>query len=127
MRIGGFVVAVVLSLSAAGCGQDVDEDAWRADVEEEQGQAVGDWPTYRDVWVRTCEGSETGFGLFIATALDGGYTLDSLRLNVRHACPDRLDELEETQAGIDDTRQACDVTPADRTDEQARLAEALGC
>lgn len=89
--MGLAVIAIVLS----GCGNSVDEDAWRADVEAEQGGPLTDWATYRDVWTEVCDKDEQAFALFVAVGLDQGETLDHIRLNVRHACPDRLVEVED--------------------------------
>lgn len=124
IRITGLVI---VGLLLTGCGNQVDEEAWRADVESDIGHSISDWPTYRDAWVDNCGAGDSEFGLFVAASMDAGTSEGEARTNIRHACPDRLETLEDALAGMGDARSACDVAVSDRTEEQARLAEAMGC
>lgn len=120
--------AALVVVALAGCGgPDVNETQWQADVERDIGHPIDDWVQYRDVWLDVCDEDEDGFGLFMAVSLDNGSTADQLRTNVRHACPDRLADLEDALHAGDDVDQACDTPPAERTDDQEMLAEAMGC
>lgn len=124
----GMVIAAAVALLLAGCGgQDIDEDKWRADVERDTGSPVADWEKYRDVWLDVCDDDEDGFSTYMAVALDGGDSWDSLRTNVANACPDRLGELEELRSDLGSVQDACDTPAAERTEDQALMAEAMGC
>jgi hypothetical protein len=122
----GIVVAACLVLAGCG-GHEVDEDQWRADIERELGAPVADWPAFRDIWLDICDDDEDQFSAYAAVALDGGDTWDSLRTNVSNACPDRLEELEELRSDLGGVQDACDTPASERTQEQARMAEAMGC
>jgi hypothetical protein len=91
-RLVGLAAVIVFGLTA--CGSSVDEEAWRADVEAELGAPVADWAMYRDVWTDVCDDDEDAFALFVAVGLDQGESLDQMRTNIKHACPDRLVEVE---------------------------------
>jgi hypothetical protein len=105
----------------------IDDQAWRADVEQEIGHPVSDWPSYREVWIEVCKEDEDGFAIFLAVGLDEGSTLDQMCTNVQHVCPDRLDEVEQLRSDLGDVDTACETSPEARTDEQDQLAEAMGC
>src|SRR5688572_14345888 len=102
MKFPGILVALVACVALGGCGNDVDEVEWQQDVEQELGQPVSDWPAYRDVWVDTCEEDDGVFDLFVAGIMDEGTSVDVIRTNVRHACPDRLEQVEETLDGVEE-------------------------
>jgi hypothetical protein len=121
------LAVVVLCLLAACGGHEVDETKWRADVERESGSPVADWVQYRDVWLDVCDDEEDAFSAFAAVALDGGDSWDSLRMNVSNACPDRLAELEELRSDLASVGDACDTPASERTEDQALMAEAMGC
>lgn len=97
-----------------------DEAAHRAEIERATGP-VNDWPAYLQVVREICDDDEQGFALTAAVFADKG-DLDAFRINVRHACPDRSDEVEEMlrMTSVD----PC-VNPT--TDSQRRIAEASGC
>lgn len=125
--IGALIVALVV-LFAAGVfstGHQVDEDAWRAELEA-QGVTFSDWPQYRDVWLDNCEDDDSDLQLFLAVALDEGTDPEEIRASIQHACPDRLVLFEEMQ-GPSDVDVACDTPPDQRTEEEQRLAEAMRC
>jgi hypothetical protein len=128
MRTLRGIVVVIACLALAGCGgHEIDDDQWRTDIERELGAPIDDWKQFRDVWVDVCDDSEDGFEAFAAVALDGGDSWDSLRTNVSNACPDRLEELEELRSDLASVGDACDTPASDRTEDQALMAEAMGC
>jgi hypothetical protein len=127
VRTLGLLLASVCLLTSACGGHEVDEDKWRADIEREVGAPVADWPAFRDIWLDICDDDEDQFSTYAAVALDGGDTWDSLRTNVSNACPDRLDELEELRSDLGGVQEACDTPASERTEEQALMAEAMGC
>jgi hypothetical protein len=122
----GIVVAACLVLAGCG-GHEVDEDQWRADIERELGAPVADWPAFRDIWLDICDDNADQFSAYAAVALDGGDSWDSLRTNVSNACPDRLEELEELRSDLGSVQDACDTAASERTESEARMAEAMGC
>lgn len=113
-------------LAAAGCGHQVDEDAWRADLERD-GVLVADWSSYAEVWAEQCGADDDELELFVAVGLDSGSTRDEFRTNIRHACPDRLEDLEALFADLDLFDDICDRDPAELTDDEQLMAEASGC
>jgi hypothetical protein len=79
------------------------------------------------VWSEVCEDDADGLQMFAAVAQDDGTSREQLRTDVRHACPDRLEDLEDGFAGTDQVSGACDMPPAERTEDEQLLAEAMGC
>jgi hypothetical protein len=106
---------------------DVDETAWRADVERELGLTIADWPGYRDVWLDMCDDDDDSFGTFVAVSLDNGDSIDSICTNVRHACPDKLAKIEDMRDFSAEVDEACALPASERTQEQADIAEFMGC
>ncbi len=121
------LAGLALWVALTACSADVDERAWRSDIEAELGSPIGKWEQFRDVWIDVCDENDEGFRSFIAVALDGGDSVDSLRTNVRHACPDRLEELEALRSDLASIRNVCEVPVDERTEDQDLIAEAMGC
>ena len=121
------VLGVLALTGVIGGGHDVDEAAWRDSVEQQIGHPVEDWPTYRDVWLRECDEDTDAFQVFVATGLDAGTDADMIRSNVRYACPNRLQDVEDVLANGREMDAVCAKSPAERTDDEAMLAEAMGC
>lgn len=64
------VVALVLVAGGAAWflthrGHDVDEVAWRADVERQLRHPIGDWASYRNLWLEECEKDDDELELFV--------------------------------------------------------------
>ena len=124
----GVIVAIVLVSAWVRGGHDIDEQAWRADVERaQQGQEVADWPAYQDVWMDTCAADDKEFKYTIAAFADGGDSDEVSRMNIRHACPDRLSTFEDYRDDIGNVQDACDTPPLERTASESRMAEAMDC
>jgi len=92
--------AVVAGLVSSSCSRDtVDEQAWRdalaaSDVEY---ASSARWQSVRDAWLQACVADD------ILPLADRAQlqlevleqTWDQVRINIEHACPDRLEELHE--------------------------------
>ena len=99
MRRGLAAVAAVALLAGCG-GTDVDRDEWRSDL-----QALGyespDMERLADLYAERCDEDADALALFLAVGEDAGeLDLESIRVNFRHACPERLDVLEEAVAQL---------------------------
>lgn len=94
-RFGGAATALmVIPLLGACGGSGVDEDAWRgALAEREVFIPDDDWATYRDTWVEPF-GDDVAFHRFAMGALLNGVSEQWIRINVQHACQDRMDDAE---------------------------------
>lgn len=96
MALRGALVALLATVLLAGCSSGPDEDAWRHDLDE-HGAGYGDkvWEGYRDAWVEACKADD------LQPLIDRVHTETMVlhrtwaqaRINVEHACPDRVDEL----------------------------------
>ncbi len=118
------VAVLVLAFALAGCGwfgPEYDEAAHRADVERVQGHRVGDWPAYLAEVRKVCGMSDQAFGYVVALNKDGG-TLERLRVDVHHVCPER-----EEQLGKETQELSKDPCASPSTDAERRVAEAMGC
>lgn len=126
----GLGLVLLLVLVAAGVFGDsrrVDEDAWRAAVEEQSGP-VADWEAHRDVWLEEiCGEDDDAFAWIVATAVGEGAPVGDLRTNVEHACPERLDVLDRVGPAVTDVLEACRTRPRQQGADQRSLADGLGC
>jgi hypothetical protein len=104
-----------------------EERSYRAAVELRLGHPVADWPAQMKRGQRLCAQNKAAFSstLAIAAGKQGGLYLRWLQ--VRHQCPNRVDDLVAVVAILDRAQEACDLSPADRTADQSLLAEELGC
>lgn len=123
------LAALVATFALSGCGHEPDEEAWRADL-----AAVGVEPADWDGYVEVVTEQQCAFDdmeAYVATGRDAGESDVVMRIDFEHACPDRVDELEDAMAAVDEASatvdRACDVPELERTESQARLAEAMGC
>lgn len=96
LAVAVVAVAVVLVLGSRGDTERhvVDERAWRA-AREAQGTTFVDWSAYRAVWADECRDEHGSFGVFVGSLLDDAVPAEQIRTDVRYACPDRLNELEQ--------------------------------
>lgn len=89
------------AVATAACGHTVNERAWRAADERVIGHAMVDWPKYKRVVLDWCDDDDNGFNLLVAMEMDDPATGNVqsekalLRTDVRYACPDRSDDLEQ--------------------------------
>lgn len=93
--------AIIAVMALAACGStenEVDRDAWAADLAQHMDVVDTDaLDRFQDLFIERCEQQdEDGFALMAAMDLDSGRSPEWVRVNVEHACPDRLDELDET-------------------------------
>lgn len=102
-----FVLAGAL-LTACSSAHQIDRAAWAKDL------AAQDDPS-----------------TFLAVFTDGGTSLKQIETDYRNACPDRMDRF---QAGVKSLAEAkgsadlaCNTAADKRTQDQADLAEAMGC
>lgn len=91
-----------LVIAIVGCSQGVDEDAWRVEAESHwrySGANIDDawWERHKQIMYDTCEDDDFTFGYFAALTWEDQNltTTRSLRTGVKHACPSRLDELDD--------------------------------
>lgn len=92
MRTWGIALAALLT--TAGCSaHEVDEAAWKADLAE-VGVTPGHWRDFADIWHEQCA-DEEGLPYFVAVGLDEGNDPAIYRVSIEHACPDRLDDVEQ--------------------------------
>lgn len=124
-------LALVAALALAGCSDaehEVDEGAWRTDLAA-AGVTPVDWDEYRAATEDMCESDR--LDLQVAANRDARITDRAMLVDFEHACPGRVDELEDAMAEVDGASgsvgRACELAPADRSESQARLAEAMGC
>lgn len=97
MRLRVLVAAALLS--AVGCGASPDYKQWQADLESTAGHEVEDFDRVRELFEGgICECDDNTFGYIVALNVDDG-TLEEMRVNVRHACPDRLADITDVESG----------------------------
>lgn len=111
----------------------IDDAAWRAEVETDLGFPVANWEKYRKVWVSICEDHDNpdDWAMMAAVWTDKGDSVSTIELNLRHACPDVIEDfragveqLRDTTARVD---EICATDPDLRTEDDQLLAEAVGC
>lgn len=123
------MLAAVVVLCVTACGEAVDEDEWKSDLASIDVEP-DDWEAYKTVWVdEFCEASTSQLGL--TTTLNGAPSEEEFEVSIRHACPDRLADVKDAFSSVDDAvsdvDEACGTPAAERTEDQAQLAEAMGC
>lgn len=96
--VGGVLAAVLGLVGLSGCGNSVDEDAWRGALESEWGTQMSekDWAAWRDGAYEICDKDAADFQRYVISDLhDGINTVDLLQTDLTYACPDRMEQLDE--------------------------------
>lgn len=122
-----FVLAGAL-LTACSSAHQIDRAAWAKDLAA-QGVTINDWNKYEKAALSMCAQDDPS--TFLAVFTDGGTSLKQIETDYRNACPDRMDRF---QAGVKSLAEAkgsadlaCNTAADKRTQDQADLAEAMGC
>lgn len=93
----GIILGFVALAALTSCSSGVDEDAWRADLANAGVTYPSDkiWESYRDVWLDGCD--DEGLDKLVREATTQIHLLDEtwdqVKINVEHACPDRVEEV----------------------------------
>lgn len=85
---------------------------------------MSDWPAYLDAVRDICDQDDETFGYSAALQADKG-ELDTFKINVRHVCPDRVDDIDKASEAISEVERACENP--DESESARRMAEAVGC
>lgn len=100
MRTTILALAALVLAGSCGSGEPgIDEDAWRADIEDVMGVEAGpgDFERLRDLYVDDiCESSEDEMEALGAVTADSGdaETIEVARVSISYACPDMLPAFE---------------------------------
>lgn len=92
------IPALLLATALLSCGGDEhtpDLDAWHRAWVTERGFEPEEMDGYVDALLDICESDNRVFELTVALGLDDGDTADQWRLDIEHACPSRINQLEE--------------------------------
>lgn len=85
------IIGVVVSVALYVNRFQYDEAAHQRVVEAYLGHSVADWDAYRDSTMEACDFDEDTFELYVTMQDD----LALLQLDIKYACPDRMDEFTE--------------------------------
>ena len=126
------VAAVAVTLTLAGCGgQQIDTKQWQVELASLGYQPL-DMQAYADDVHDVCAGSSDALDAYLAaSAAAGDLDLDVERINFRHVCPDRLDDLDRAAQAVQDRTagadEACTTPESAATEDRGALAEPDDC